>query len=438
MLGSSRVFSILKIIAVLVLFSWSLSYFGITRAHYERVLRQFKGERAHFVADFLENDFDGPFDGKQIALLCANRTWTEGLIFHCDPPAGGIAVVRNAHLNCIRMAIEAGAELIVPEIVRRNAKDITQVTPDSKGKPRGIASDYFYDHQHFNWSMSTFCPQMRLYWSVDELFDTPMGTPLSISIGNLDMPQVEGSIIEKPGTFAIQFKKYLDSQSNPKTRTWPFKVEVAVTLDAWPTTYDAPAFVRNFGRVLRFRDDTRQLAAAAYFNMKKKKLTSPGFVGIHLRTEEDVWGTEFPPYDEQADYYLNYVVQSKYSVVYLASGATSENITAFTERARDLNVTVVTKKGLLDPEDILYLEHLTWDQQALVDYELILRSNLMAGTCESFFAWSLAMRRAASIGSVGGHTVVPPSSTTRWQDTLSAIMGSDQGKNKNMQLAIWP
>lgn len=274
-----------------------------------------------------------------------------------------------------------------------------------------------------------------------------MDNPLSVSVTDLGLNRVHETVIEKPERWAAAFKTYFETKSNPKTRAWPFRVNVALTLYAWPTSYDPPGFVRNFGGIVRFREDARQLAASVLFSMQKKwqaqadsypaSVDDHGFVGVHLRTEKDVWGLDFPVYDEQAAYYLDYILQSKYRVVYLASGATSENITAFTERALDFNITVFTKKDLLEPDDLQYLEGLSWDQQSLVDFEVMLRANLMTGTCESSFAWSIALRRAAAVGSVGGHTVVPQSGHIRWQDGSSAIMGKGD-KNMNMQLGIWP
>lgn len=88
-----------------------LSYYGLSVSDYKVVLRQFRGEKARFVEDFLNSEIGGPIEGDAIYALCRNRTWTKGLLFQCEPPPGGISEVRNAHLNCIRFAIEAGGGL---------------------------------------------------------------------------------------------------------------------------------------------------------------------------------------------------------------------------------------------------------------------------------------------------------------------------------------
>ncbi|KAH8675358.1 hypothetical protein BX600DRAFT_431944 [Xylariales sp. PMI_506] len=437
MLASSRVFSILKVLVALLVFTWTLSYLGFS-PDYTRALLPFKGEKAVFVNDFLENEIDGPIDGTAIQELCANRTWTEGLIFACDPATGGVGKVRNAHLNCIRFAMEAGAEVVIPEIIRRS----------DKGKSRGATVDYFFDKQHLNWTLSTFCPQMKIYWSIDDLYNVPMPSPLGFTPDMLHMGLVYDSLMEKPWTFAEVFQDFFDEHTNPKTRVWPFRVNVGQTLFSWSVHYDTPAFVRNFGRIFRFRSDVRQLAASALYTLQSEWLGThvdanatvvnhEGFVGVHLRTEKDVWDTGLPPYEEQAAYYFDFILQSPYRLAYLASGAKGQNITAFKERAQDFGITVLTKNDLLSADEQDYLSSLTIDQQALVDFELLLRSDLMAGISDSIFSWAVALRRAAFGGDVGGESMRPAEGHFRWQDNLSTIMGKE-GKQINVQYGNWP
>lgn len=112
MLSSTRVSSLLKLLSALAIFCWVISYLGVSKSDYQKIVRQFKGEKARFVEDFLNNDIGGSIEGESISALCANRTWTKGLLFECEPPPGGIGEVRNAHLNCVRFAMEAGGKLL--------------------------------------------------------------------------------------------------------------------------------------------------------------------------------------------------------------------------------------------------------------------------------------------------------------------------------------
>ncbi|KAK6841917.1 hypothetical protein PG987_002777 [Apiospora arundinis] len=450
MIDSSRASTSIKLLLSLVVFGCSLYYFGALEAS---TLIQHEDEKGIFVGNFLENEANGDFDGESITSLCSAKNWTKGLVFNCDAPSGGIGVVRNVHLNCIRFAMEAGAELIIPEIVRRDDKNIAKVVPDPKGAQRGEPPDYFYDRGHLNWALSTFCPQMKVYWSIDELFDTPVARSIPFRLDDLGLDRVDQTVIAQPENWASEFNKYLDFKSNPKTRLYPFMVNVAQTRYVWPTSYDSPAFVRSLGRILRFRKDVRELAASVFFSLRKRLDESRGgqgvegnsdtnstlgFVGVHLHEQEDLWDSNIPSYEEQAEHYLHYMVESRNPFAYLAPGITAEHVTSFTERSREVNITVVTKRDLLDPDEIGYLSNLSWDQQSLVDYELLLRADRMVGSSGSSFPWSIALRRGTAGGTMGSQAGSSEDSQIRWQDARSAIMGKADDYNKNMEKTTWP
>lgn len=106
MLNQARAWpSSIKLLLTLVITGWSLYSIGFLE-----VSADGKNEKVLFVGDFLESKADDDFDGEPIASLCWAKNWTGGLVFNCDAPTGGIGVVRNVHLNCIRFAIEAGGQ----------------------------------------------------------------------------------------------------------------------------------------------------------------------------------------------------------------------------------------------------------------------------------------------------------------------------------------
>ena len=111
MLDSARLFHILKFALPLTVFFCSLLYLTGPKSS-SQFLRQFKDERKLFVADFLEHEIDGRFDGAPIQRLCKERKWTPGLIMSCDPHPGGVGEVKNAHLHCIRVAMELGGRIL--------------------------------------------------------------------------------------------------------------------------------------------------------------------------------------------------------------------------------------------------------------------------------------------------------------------------------------
>lgn len=122
MLASSQLFSVLKFAVPLIIFFGTVAYLTTSPAAYNEYLRAFRDEKELFVADFLEHEIDGQFDGSSIADLCSRTTWTPGLFLSCDSPAGGVANVKNAHLNCIRFAIEMGGMIDRANVPRRNSR----------------------------------------------------------------------------------------------------------------------------------------------------------------------------------------------------------------------------------------------------------------------------------------------------------------------------
>jgi hypothetical protein len=60
------------------------------------------------IQSFLNNPIDGPHNLEPLMDLCSKVEWTEGLIFRCLPPPGGIGNIRNILLNCIRFVLETG------------------------------------------------------------------------------------------------------------------------------------------------------------------------------------------------------------------------------------------------------------------------------------------------------------------------------------------
>ncbi|KAH8884524.1 hypothetical protein GQ53DRAFT_661656 [Thozetella sp. PMI_491] len=447
MLSSSKGAFALKVAAPLLAFIWSFLYFTRHTSPYHDVLRTFKDQKTVFVADFLENEIDGSFNGSGIARLCASKQWTPNLYLSCASAYGGISQVKNAHLTCFRVAIEMGAELILPRVVERNSKDITKTTPNGgKGPMKSTSLEHFFDQKHLEHALSTSCPQMKVHQSMDDLWDVPsLLNAVRFKIMDTGIPMTNG-VISDVSNLGGRLQAFVLKHWPKEKRPTPIHFELDLTWFSWPVTADEPAVAQNFGRILRIREDARQLAASALFNMKKlftlsldprKGIHQRSFVGVHLRTERDIISKDFPPYETQAAYYLDYITRSKIPLAYMATGATQENITAFAERAKDFNVTVVQKTDILEGEDLNTLYGMSWDQRALVDYEIMLRAGLVAGVAESSFAWNLALRRRNTYGGFGSPEHKSNNSYVQWQDQYSVVFGKSP-KGQRMMRTIWP
>ncbi|ROW01572.1 hypothetical protein VSDG_02092 [Cytospora chrysosperma] len=505
MLDSSRLFRTVKYVVLFLLFVFSIHFLRhpSTREKYTEILRSFKDEKKLFIADFLENEIDGRFDGTELANLCKSKRWRsqkEAIILSCQPMPGGIGEVKNGHLHCIRFAIEIGAQLVLPRITRRSPADISNLYGEQQAK--GQPLDYMFQSQHLISALNTYCPQMKVHASLDDLYDAPsLLKPLPISISMLtdQFVNIDGElvpVVPDPATVRQKFEALYARELPLESRRYPVRVDLQATPFAWPAAADGAAFRRDFGRLLRVREDVRALAASGLYDLARRfgvpfdprrgigpagnittaaaaaaaTDTTPTFLGVHLRTEKDVMyrGLGFPDYEAQAFYFLNHLegvaADGRDRVVYLATGLLpgDDEVRKFRTRAAELNATVVTKRDVLGPGEVAMLNnHLTWDQRALVDYEIMLRVGFMMGVVESSFAWNLAMRRGNVYGGGGGggvggvgpeyggyvgfagekpwdfDTSFDPEMVVMWRDRYSTLYGR-ASRAVAMFNGIWP
>ncbi|KAL8355801.1 hypothetical protein RB601_001213 [Gaeumannomyces tritici] len=529
MLAQANLISAAKFAVPLVIFVWTFVYMTSSspRATYSQVMRKFKDQRTLFVSDFLENEIDGPFDGKPIEAMCASKTWNRDWILQCDAVPEGVGTVRNGHLQCIRLAIELGGTsrflplldggsprrrlgsggippfslgrpgarltvnssqtasgLILPEIIQRSEHDIAKAVPNSKGPVRGVSLDYFFDKEHLTTSLGRLCPQMKLYSSINDLANVPSvlnGIKLEIpkafaSKAVVPISLVHGTVVADVQKLSQAVRAHIKSKDDAKLR--PLKMQLPWAAFWYPVASDPPEFVASFGRLLRVRADARRLAAETLFALRasygldldprRARPSGSGpetggaltksFMGVRLRTDRDIQvkSPPWPSYVDQAPHFLGLMAERKAPVMYLAQGASAANETSLKARGEDLGATVVTKWDLLEgaglQAEVQALHALSWDQQSLVDYEVMLRAGLVAGIAHSSFAWNLAARRrvaygvahkALGINASRAETLQLPKGNVQYQDSHTVIFRAGTGmtapKNAEaMELTIWP
>ncbi len=314
----------------------------------------------------------------------------------------------------------------------------------------GEPLDYFFDFNHLNRSLVEFCPQMKVYRSMDDLYDVPsVQKAHDISVRVLPVDFEKNTIINDTSVLAQQIKAFVDKASPPSKRTHPVRFHLATTNWAFPTSADSPAFARHFGRLLRVREDDRRLAALVLYHLQKRfgleldprqALKNDSFVGVYLKAEMNS-DYMFVSLEDAVSDMLGLVERLKPKVVFAMTGGDGEEMNAFVAQAKDdLNITVVQSKDLLQDQDLRALNGLTWDQRAWVDYEVMLRAGLMAGPAESSLAWGLALRRAGASGASNvsnGSSGANAASYIRWQDSHSTIFGKAE-TSLVFEETVWP
>ncbi|CAK7220184.1 hypothetical protein SBRCBS47491_004104 [Sporothrix bragantina] len=451
-----RLVHYLRFAFVFLFLLWVFVQFGGTgdnRNQYTTLFRKFRDQRAVFISDFLNHDVNGPFKGDGLADLCSDKKWTPGLLLTCDAVPGGVADVKNGILTCMRVAIEIGAEIILPEIKLRSTMDLSDITPHDSGPRRGEPLEHFFDRAYLLNTMGQYCPELKIHDSLNDFFDEPnVLTPVKLDLYKVpgvkiaaNLPGSGGKLVLEGDRLGKQIMDMVDKKSPPKSRKYPFRIDMRPTPSyIMPSFADSPPLRKYFGRLLRVRPDLRALAAGMLFNIQKafdlvidprQGIDVDAFVGVELRTQPDP--LPFPPYAVQASDALSYVLANNMSQVYLTEGATDDDVSNFAERCRDFEVKVVTKDDLVEGPDVLALAKLSYDERFLVDYEITLHAGLFTGNAQSSFAWSVGLRREFAFGEPGAADSSHLNGTLRWHSPYSTLYGK-QHIGDDFRRAVWP
>lgn len=357
------------------------------------------GPLAHRKVDL--SSIEAPYIGWPLERVCKETQFTPGLVFICDNNSGGIGNIRNYILTCVRYAIEAGATgLVMPQIRTRSDKNLADLMLDYRD------FDYFFDKEHFRGAMNRHCPSIRLFdntWDIPntkEPFQAERITPRDFGLrGGCDSrdlnrhtdlfrPRFDAWLNET----ALKFDRLIQSWKDPRV----IRLNWGVQWD-WPVHRDGPEFAATYGGLLRFRGDIVDLGKRTAKAMRDLTLMRKGagqYAGFHLRTESDAL-SQWPDFERQATEYLAEASTRKFQAAYLATGNETE-ATKFKDRALSQHrMLVVTKHDILQDrtEELKALQSLTWDQQALIDYIVLLESDFFLGVSPSSFSMNVALKR---------------------------------------------
>ncbi|KAI0176022.1 hypothetical protein GGR52DRAFT_570994 [Hypoxylon sp. FL1284] len=387
------------------------------------------------------SDPRAPFISWPLQRVCAEveaeGAVVPGLTFLCDNNSGGPGNIRNYVLTCMRYALAAGASgLVMPTIRARDPADPARLFRGS----RSFA--YMFDEPHFRASLEAACPRIAIYASPD---DVPGARAKAQREGRGTVDRVVETATPKhfggarggcdqrdphryADGFGAAFRAYL--RASAAERGWPepgsagddgnpnprlIRLSWGVLWD-WPVLRDGPEFAASFGGLLRFRADVLDIADVVADAMRRRAASRSAenggetakfdrsFLGIHLRTEADALA-RWPSYENQTAGYLREAAARGYrgAAAYLASGDETEAARFAADAAAELGLEVRTKYGALEAttadddgaavEALERLRELSWDQQALVDFAVLLRCGYFVGVSPSSFSINVALKR---------------------------------------------
>ena len=399
-----------------------------------------------FVRDWSNTHLISPFNPSAIATYCNRTEWHPNLVFNLDNANGGIGNVRGNVLDFIFFAIEAGASIVLPGRASRSQEDISNVWASR------APFDSFFDEEWFYHTMSQACPQMAVYKpeSHENLADALPGNYLPRS-RRMDADQ---------GNTKNAYLDHLDAWLKAKPEFAPANLTlVSLERTLWDVdTRSLPlGFRRNFSQSLRINPTITRLAAIVVQNLASKfglpldprdGIPRESFYGAHLRTEADAknagWLKEpHSNFSMQTDAYIAQALKHKLRVIYTASGNATD-LALFKAKAQfhrpPLNVT--SKFELLPHNEAAALRKLTWDQQALVDYEVLQRCSVFGGVVKSSFSYNIAMTRNQRLVDAGHVTdpwyVTHAETGVAFDDGISRILGRDNWHEQRIPRGMWP
>ncbi|CAK7274800.1 hypothetical protein SEPCBS57363_006349 [Sporothrix epigloea] len=442
-----------------------------------------------FIDAVMREPVEGIVDPEPIRKKCQMVIQKPGLVWQCDYIQGGLGNLGNTWVGCMYFGIESGATTIVlPRVGIRNDENLI----DNGNYQHTVDLSILYDLDHFIESWEQACPHIKVYKSAEEV-------PNLIGVGGKTLtphriPQLElvRQTVVDAGTWRVRFDEWMRSRYAPdKLQSMspekPVHVVAKGLLFACHRASMDQHFAHAFARMFRFKESLRRLGAAALWGLEQRvgrpivadailfpeayakaygpasvpllsgvteqpppvntsqvthllrhRVTSHGFLGAHLRADSDAQKMHWPGYDVQVPEYLREALERNLTSIYVAAG-TPESALRFKADASMLNLTAYTKEDVLGEEDMAEYQTLSWDNKAVVDFQVLLHASYFAGFGQSTFSQTMAMRRSV-LPDAGPNQVNPWRPFTGpsfeiWRDNLSSVFCGLHSQTMDM---IWP
>jgi hypothetical protein len=242
--------------------------------------------------------------------LCSKSKWTEGLWLHCHSycgenktsACGGLNNARNRIQTCLRLAIDAGAGVIIPSVTFRNEDNLANTNFST------ACADRFWNMEHLQESLARSCSQLKLRVCDDRrgikhVITTRERNYAQASYTNGAFRPFVETALEIAGFNMIEF-----SAENSAA------VSYGDTLIAWDyhASGELGTIRKALFKTLKFNQDLLALGSRIY---QSPILRDGNYVGVHFRGEKD-WPAEFGSAAHQMKFYTEELLKIKESVSY--------------------------------------------------------------------------------------------------------------------------
>ena len=334
-----------------------------------------------------------PISKSSLRKLCDDTMWTEGLWLschsHCGPGedalCGGLNNARCRLQTCIRLAIDAGAGLVLPTFMTRSE---TTLGPHD-GNDEVCASEFWNSRQLVD-NLKVQCPQLEIRLCGN-------ATGLGPKIGSNGTRHYNDPS-HTYGTFKKLVEKDLAKHNITNiTASNPIRVDFWDSMFSWNYTasLEAETIRKELFKALPYNADILQLGAEIFSLIDRH---AP-FVGIHFRGERD-WPSFYGTADEQMEHFIGDLERLQNTTtedltnIYISCGD-QKAIERFRQKLKPLNYTVHDKWTLLANHSDLYtkMENLTFDQKGVVEYTTLTSADYFLGAGMSSMSLLIAYAR---------------------------------------------
>ncbi|RDL30805.1 uncharacterized protein BP5553_10150 [Venustampulla echinocandica] len=335
-----------------------------------------------------------PVESTDLSKLCGETEWTEGLWLHCHSGCGvngtsicgGLNNARNRVQTCIRLAIDAGAGVIIPSATTRNEEALV----DTNAKT--VCPSFFWDMKHLKSEVGKQCPQLKVRVCDDRSGISKIVTPPKRTY--LEAPHSKDTF---RGLVKNSFEKSNYTLSSV-TASSPALIEFSDTYIGWDykKSSELSTIRKSLFKALQFNKDLLHLSTEV---LKSPQLNNGAFIGIHLRAEND-WPAGFGTAEDQMRLYVAEIERIQTTVSYVVdtiyvSSGDIDGIQRFRDMLEPLGYIVHDKWTLLanEPETLAYLEALPFDQKGIVEYNVLVDARFWIGIITSSMSSLIAYAR---------------------------------------------
>ncbi|KAH8880506.1 hypothetical protein GQ53DRAFT_755054 [Thozetella sp. PMI_491] len=368
------------------------------------------------------------FDYADLKDACSRPVeWHDDVYLKCIGIAAGMTSIMNQVKVCFKMAIDSGANLLLPSMPLRDSKDLLEF--NFLNQDAYMTYDQWFDVDHLREVMSRACPRMKILHPSELNVTTPVKYEWEILNKDAQGYVGFGPFFWVGNPYETYFESALAKHRDEARKADAVKAAsgkgvTIATVDSKFVLYritDDPTgrdlrIWNDLSRIIRFKEQPREIAGRLVAKLKARG----AYYAVHFRAEND---TIWSPFEHQLQVDLDGLDAAwkrfgspgeQKPVVYLACGDEGQAdrfVAAGAERGWD-----VTHKWKLlddDPDLKALVNKMAFDFQGAVDLAIMVRGQFFFGITGSAFSSTVSQLRDPSGRYRGSSLLLPDDAGAR-------------------------